>query len=265
MKGAEAAAHWAQPRLRPSIDIDLLVADPDAVQRSLLAAGFVELGERRTYERVQHLPPLGLPGEPVAVEVHRRPHWPFECAPRFAEIAAAARPCALGIDGVLAPDPAHHAVLLAAHAWGHEPLGRIGQLVDVAAVGLSAGLDAAAAVAREWGAARMWSATARTVAALLLDGGRPTAVWTRHLWAARERTVLEAHLARLRGPLVGAPRTGAPGAVARATADTLTPSAGEPWPEKVRRARRALRGAGVRRSEHNGELDEAEVMMWTRA
>ena len=28
-------------------------------------------------------------------------------------------------------DPAHHAVLLAAHAWAHEPLACAGRLIDV--------------------------------------------------------------------------------------------------------------------------------------
>jgi hypothetical protein len=267
MKGAAAAAHWRDPRLRPWADADLLTDDAEAVHRSLLAAGFVELEEGRLYHRLHHLAPLALPGEPVFVEIHRRPHWPDDRVPAFGEIAAAAHPCALGIDGLLAPDPAHHAVLLAGHAWSHEPLGRIGQLVDVAAAGLAGGLDAGAAVARDWGAARMWDATARTVDALLLDGD-PAAgsrTWTRHLQLARERTVLEEHLARIRGPVACAPRLSAPAAGVRAVAETLSRSQDEPWPVKLRRTGRAVRAAGLRRSEHNDDRHELGVMTWTRA
>ena len=43
-------------------------------------------------------------------------------------------PSATGIDGLLAPSPAAHALLLAAHAWAHHPLGRVGDLIDVAAI-----------------------------------------------------------------------------------------------------------------------------------
>jgi hypothetical protein len=267
MKGAAAAAHWDDARLRPWTDADLLVEDPATVQRALLAAGFVEVGERRLYEPLHHLPPLGLPGEPVLVEVHRRPHWPYRRTPAFAEIAAAARPGALGIDGLLAPDPAQHAVLLAGHAWAHEPLGRIGQLIDVAAAALAGGLDAAAAVARDWGAARIWDATARSCDALLLDG-RPapgSRTWARHLQRARERTVLEQHLGRIGGAMTRAPRLGAPAAGMRAAARTLSPSGGEPWPAKLRRSGRAVRDARIRRSDHNDDVHELEVMTWTRA
>ncbi len=80
-----------------------------------------------------------------------RPKWPTATPPSFGELAAAGVPSTFGLPGVLAPCPAHHAVLLAAHAWGTDPLSRLGALVDVAAVAEVAYVDAAAAVAREWG------------------------------------------------------------------------------------------------------------------
>jgi hypothetical protein len=102
---------------------------------------------------------------------------------------------------------------------------------------------------------------------VLLDG-RPAAgsrTWTRHLQRARERTVLEEHLSRIRGSITCAPPLGAPAAGVRAAARTLSPSGGEPWPAKLRRTGRAVRDAGLRRSEHNDDLHELEVMTWTRA
>ena len=48
-------------------------------------------------------------------------------------------PSAVRSPDVFAPSPAHHAVLLAGHAWEHDPLGRIGPLADIAAMTLAAG------------------------------------------------------------------------------------------------------------------------------
>ena len=45
MKGPEVAAHYPVPSDRPFGDLDLLVEDPEAAQRALIAAGFVEFGE----------------------------------------------------------------------------------------------------------------------------------------------------------------------------------------------------------------------------
>ena len=59
-------------------------------------------------------------------------------------------PSATGINGLLAPSPAAHALLLAAHAWAHHPLGRIGDLIDVAAVLPADERPAAAALAQRW-------------------------------------------------------------------------------------------------------------------
>src|SRR4051794_9214539 len=134
MKGAEVAMRWPQPRLRPAIDIDLLVEDADTVQASLLAAGFVLLDDPTLYGHLHHRCPVGFPGLPLGIEVHHRPHWCNGSPPDTAEIVAAAQPCALGVDGVLGPSPAHHAILLTAHAWAHGPLDRISHLADIAAM-----------------------------------------------------------------------------------------------------------------------------------
>src|SRR5262245_51961646 len=133
MKGPEIAARWPTPRLRPWTDLDVLVGDPEAFQAALLRAGFVEVGEPEDYDDSHHLRPVAHPLLPMAVEVHRRPKWPTEAPPTFAELAEAAVPNAFGVDGVLAPSAAHHAVLLAGHAWEHDPLSSIGALADVTA------------------------------------------------------------------------------------------------------------------------------------
>ena len=46
---------------------------------------------------------------------------------------------------------AHHAVLLAAHAWEHDPLSRLGSLADIAAMTLEAGARGRREIARELG------------------------------------------------------------------------------------------------------------------
>jgi hypothetical protein len=253
MKGPEAAARWPLARLRPWKDLDLLVEDADAVQRALLGAGFVEVGEPELYEDIHHLRPLASPGLPLSIEVHIHPKWPTERTPSFEELHADAVPGAFAsIPDVLAPSAAHHAVLLAGHAWEHDPLSRLGSLVDIAALMLEAGRDETDAVAREWGVTRLWSATTRAIDEVLLDGGRPLRrpIWRRHLHEARERTVFETHVERLVGPVAGHSVAAAPAVATRALARTLTPRGDERWGAKVRRSSRALRNRSLRRSDH---------------
>jgi hypothetical protein len=256
MKGVEAAARWPSPRLRPWKDLDLLVEDADAVQAALLAAGFVELGPALDYRDSHHLRPLGLAGAPLSVEVHARPKWPRPAAPTFAELAEPGIPAALGVPDVFAPSAAHHAVLLAGHAWEHDPLGCVGSLVDVAAAMLDADPDALGEIARRWDIPRIWATTARATDDLLLSG-RPRArapLWRRHLLEARERTVFEGHVERLVAPVAAAPLTAAPLAASRAILQTLRPWPGEGWSSKLRRARQSLRDASARESDHDRNI-----------
>ncbi|MDA0168629.1 nucleotidyltransferase family protein [Solirubrobacter taibaiensis] len=252
MKGPEVAAYWPQARLRPWKDLDLLVEDAEAVQAALLAAGFVEIGDPAIYENIHHLRPLALSEFPLSIEVHMRPKWPTSTPPAFAELEASAVPSSFGLAGVLAPCPAHHAVMLAAHAWEHDPLSRLGALVDVAAVTHAAGEEAVAAVARAWGVSRLWTATWRAVEDVLDDAveSRQRPIWRRHLYDARERTVFENHVQQLVGPVAAAPLTTVPSTAARAVVNTLRPGPDESWSEKLTRSRRALRNASIRRSDH---------------
>jgi hypothetical protein len=255
MKGPEAAAYWPDPRLRPWSDLDLLVDDPDALQASLLRSGFVEVGEPAAYRDLHHLCPLIYPGIPLAIEVHRRPHWPGDSAPAFGELAEAAIPATLDVPGVLTPNAVHHAVLLAGHAWGHDSLSRVAFLADVAAAAGGAP-DEAAAVARAWGVSRVWSATTGAIDELLLTPpihARPP-IWLRHLHETRERTVFEGHVQRLLGPVAARPVAAAPAAATRALWRTLRPVRGESWSAKLQRSRTAVNHASLRQSEHDDQL-----------
>ena len=255
MKGPEAADLWPSPRLRPWKDLDLLVEDADAVQADLLAAGFVELEAPELFDLLHHHCPLALPGVPLAIEVHRHPHWPNRRAPSFAELAEAAVPSVLGVPGVLAPSLPHHTVLMAGHAWSHDSLSRVAFLADVASMLDETEADEVVATARAWGVSRAWSATSRAIEGLLL-APRPTRppIWLRHLHETRERTVFEDHIERLLGPIAAGPVAAAPVVATRALWRTLRPTPGETWSDKLTRSRRAVHHASLRKSEHDEYL-----------
>ena len=151
-------------------------------------------------------------------------------------------PSRLGVEGIDTLPPEQHTLVLAAHAWEHQPLGRLGNLIDVA-VSLRRSDEAEVArLARRWGCTRMWRTTRAAVRAVVDRDGRSAGVvvWGRHLPEVRERTVLEWHLKNLLAPAWAYPRRRIPGAVlghVRAT--------------RLSRAPRALRNAGLARSEHN--------------
>jgi hypothetical protein len=255
IKGPEAAARWPDPRLRPLQDLDLLADDAPAAHAALMAAGFVALADPASYADYHHLVPLALPGMPLTLDIHERLHWPTEAPPSFEEIFEAAVTAAPSIGGLLAPSSAHHAVILAGHAWAHEPLGRIGSLADIAAVAEEAEPGAAAAVARAWGVSHIWTTSARAVDELLYE--RPSSVhrpvWTRHLRSARERTVFESHVARFSGSMAAVPRRKTPLALLRVLRGTLRRNDDEGWRGKLRRTLRAARNASAPKSWHEAE------------
>lgn len=208
MKGPEVAAHYPVSSDRMFRDLDLLADDPDAAQRALIASGFVELGEPSAYVGLQHLPPLRWPGVPFVIEVHHRPSQPFWLPPVAAEtLFPIAVPSALGIDGILAPESAAHAVLVVAHAWADGPLSSLGQLLDVAALLACADRRRAGDFARAWGWEGMWNTTLAVMDSVI-GRKRPSLalkLWARHLLGARERSVLEDHISRLAGPVWSLP------------------------------------------------------------
>jgi len=257
MKGAEVAAHYPEPSDRPFTDIDLLVQDPEGAQRALIAAGFVEFGDPAAYDGLQHLPPLVWPDAPLMVEVHRHPSQPFWLAPVSAEgLFRGAVPSAVGVPGILTPEPAAHALLVAAHAWSHEPLGIAGQLLDVAALLASTDRARADALAHAWGWARMWNTNVAVIDAWL--GGKPRSValelWARHLLGVRERLVLENHISRLAAPVWSLPAREAPRAVARTLRYTAAPEHDEDWMIQLRRTGLAIAHAFRPLSSHEHSL-----------
>lgn len=256
MKGPEVAARYPEPQLRPFKDLDLLVDDAAAAQRALVAAGFIELVDPTVRDGVHHGQPVAWPGLPLTIELHNRTkHAPWLQAPPTEEILAWTEPSAVGPPGILAPIPAAHAVLLAAHSWSHEPLRRLLDLIDIAVILEDDQRDSAAGFARRWDLDRVWSATIACVDALLYDErpGLILRLFGRHLVGVRERTVLETHLARWIGPAVGVPRHGAR-AVATATrafTGAAHPRPGESWPKAMQRTALAAHNAFRTQSQHD--------------
>jgi Uncharacterised nucleotidyltransferase len=263
-KGLEIAALYPDPSLRTLHDLDLLVPDAAAVQRRLIAAGFVEVGVPELYEDIHHLRPLQWPGLPVLVEVHRCPKWLEGVAPPPIDVLlAAAGPAAAAVPGVLTLAPSHHALVVAAHSWTNSPLGRLRDLLDAHLLALQAAPGEIEAAARRWGMERVWRTTARATAALI-DPGRPASAplrtWARHLRTARGRTVLEYHVQRWSsGFWAMAPRP-ATAVGLRALLDDLRPDDGESWRAKARRSGRSMWAASRRKVHHDvDELDGDEL------
>jgi hypothetical protein len=260
-KGPEVALRYPDPHLRPYIDLDVLVPDATGVQQSLIAAGFLPVGDPAAYVASPHRQPVELPGLPLHVEVHEAPNWPRWLAPApTAELLAAAVPSSHGIDGVLTLAPSHHALVVAVHAWAHGPLSRVGDLVDVRA--MSEGLDAAEldTLADRWGIGRLWRTTG-AAASTVLDGGRRTwalTSWARNLAGIRERTVLEYHVGRWLAPFSAVPTHAALRVMAQEIGRDLRPRPDEEWGQKLGRTGQAVRRARVRKSQHDEELSRRQ-------
>lgn len=258
MKGPEVAAHYPVASDRPFCDLDLLVEDPVATQRALVAAGFVQYGKSEAYAGLQHGPPLMWPGTPLVVEIHNRPSQPFWLAPASARsVLRSAVPSATGVSGILAPEPAAHAVLLVAHAWTHDPLGSMGQLFDTAALLASADDGRADALARAWGWEGMWKTTLAVMDAVIGGMHRRSlalTLWARHLLGMRERVVLESHISRLAAPLWSLPPGDAPRAIACALRYTASPESDEDWTTQLRRSSLAIAHAFRPDSDHEQSL-----------
>jgi hypothetical protein len=258
LKGREVAALYPSNGRRFR-DIDVLTPDALGLHRALREHGFVEMETSFEHDEHHHLAPLRWPAVPIYVEVHSSPNWPPDLSPPpVGEILEASVPSVVDIEGVSAPSRLHHALLLAAHAWRHEPLKTLRDLIDVAI--LSAGEDSAdlQQVASSWGIGRVWDTTRRAMSALFFDE-RPSAalrIWARHLAEVRERTVFETHLQAALHPFWERPPAAAAAKSLGAIRADLVPAPGESWGMKLGRVPRAIREAQLPNTRRPDQVKE---------
>jgi hypothetical protein len=247
-KGAEVA--WLYPgRARSFNDLDLIAVESGALHASLKAEGFVEVGypnDPRDYHQgdYRHLQPLQAPRLWLRVEIHTQPIVPDTVQPPpLAEVVEASVPSALGVDGISAPHPVHHALMLAGHSWeDRRPLHVLRDLIDVAAVARHSSESELARRADAWGIGKIWRTTYGAASALFGDD-RPTAalrLFGRHLSTVRERTVLDNHLQRWLCPFWELPFHQALATIPGTLRQELLPEPGESWRHKLQRVREAL-------------------------
>jgi putative nucleotidyltransferase-like protein len=243
--------------LRPYGDLDLLVPDARAVHRALRDAGFREVLDPALFVDIHHLRPLQLPPFPVLVEVHSTPKWVDRLQPvPTSELIAEAVPSSLDVDGILTLRRDQHALVLALHSWAHEPLRRVLELIDIAA--MIEGLDRndLRDLAESWHVGRVWNTSLAATEALLEDRHEPLPLrlWARNVVAVRRRTVFESHVERWLADFWALPAGTALRTAAVSGWKTLGPKEGESWREKLARIRLAVRDASTPRSEHDRVL-----------
>jgi hypothetical protein len=262
LKGPELASRYPDGLLRTAGDIDLLVDDAEAAHAALRSDGFVTAGDPRRYVDIHHLQPLVWAQLPVRIELHHAPKWIEGLEPPSTrELFAFAVPARGSAEGFQTLAPAAHAVVLAVHAWAHEPLRNLRDLIDVAVLTAEADVAEIEELARRWGVSDVWRTTHAVMEALFAAGPRPLALrlWARHLEAARGRTVAESHFERWLSPFWALPRRVALRRTSRRIAEELRPVPGELWRTKLSRAWLAIRNARVRRSSHQRVLEESRL------
>ena len=258
LKGPEVAERYPQ-RARGYGDLDLLVPDGAHVQRALVEDGFSEVPDPERFVGVYHLPPLILNGAPLALEIHEAPNWPEGLTPPpSADLIGGATESALRLPGILAPAASHHALLLAAHAWSHAPLGRVRDLLDVGAILLEADDGETSRLAEAWGVPRLWQTTTEAINALV-SGGRtwPLRLWAAHIPAVRAQNVLEEHLQRVLSPFWGYGTGFAARRSASAFLNEFQRASDETWPEKIGRSAVAVRRALTPTAKHRRLLGDS--------
>ena len=262
-KGPEAAAHYPDAGMRPFVDIDLLVPDPEEARRRLLAAGFVNFGNQEDYyDGLHHVQPLRWSRLPLSIELHYHPNWIIWAPPPpSSQLFEDAVPARVGPSGISALSPAKHALVLAVNSWTDVPLRRVLDLVDIAAV--LGTLDPASVqpLADQWDVGHVWKTTISAMNDLLFDGPRPLSVrtWARATASVRDETVGENHVRRLAATFWALPLHRAPRLFLQMLAGEFLPSDAEDWRSKLNRISVALRNAFRRRSQHDLMLgDDAQ-------
>jgi hypothetical protein len=241
IKGPELAARYPSPTLRSFGDLDILVPDSARAKRILLDAGFREVDD---YEFAHTERPLRWPGLPILIELHHRLPWlHWVSAPPASDYFTRAIPSATNIEGIETLPRPDHALLVAAHAWRHAPLRRLGDLIDITAMAEGLDPDELESRASRFGMGNVWRTSVTTRDILLTGHGRtnwPLRLWARHLSPPRERSVLEIHVARWIGALWAPTLATRLASVRTTAADDFGPLPGESWTSKLRRTRRAL-------------------------
>lgn len=240
MKGPEVAALYPDATLRPYCDLDLLVRDADTSHRRLVAAGWEEISDGVSH----HHPALRSPDSMLLLEIHTRPNGPSWTTAHIDELFSSAVPTALAVDGVQTLSPAHHAVLLAAHSWQHEPFRRLLDLIDVAVMSEKVDASVLERTAQQWGLSSVWRATTLAIDALLGEESTAPVVdymMTGHCRQLRERSVLESRLACWIAGFWAPTPTAKVRALATTVNKDLRPFPGESWTRKVQRTGTVLR------------------------
>jgi len=225
-------------------DIDILADDAWGVQRALVDQGLVEGDDPLLTPSWHHLQTLQWTVTGMKVDVHKSLRWPVDLRPPpTQEILDASVPSALGVAGISTPAPVHHALILAAHAWRHEPLWTLRDLIDIAAVAAHADERDLHRTANGWGIGRLWRTTGRAIDGLFFGGRQtvPLRTWARHLRLVRDRTGLEKDAARLLEGYWGMPPHLAAVPALRLARNMIRPASGESWRERATRVPQDLR------------------------
>jgi len=264
LKGPEVAARYPDAYLRPVGDLDLLAADAERAQASLLKAGFVPVGpfDDAYYEGLHHLRPLRPPAAQMPIiEVHRHPNWvSWNDPPHFEELSCCTVQSETGIDGLSTLSPAQHAVVVGVHSWAERPLRQVVDLIDVAV--LSAGVeDECAALAERWDVVLIWRSMRAAARACLLGELPPWSMrlWARHILEVRARTIAEDHLQQILSPFWGLKPVYAARESARAVGRQVVPTSDESWADKLVRVREAVRHPGRSQLEQERMLGASSI------
>ncbi len=159
IKGAGVARHYPARWLRTSSDLDILTPYParlHAVLQEQLGARPLLSEAAYAGQAHHHLPPLGLSGFALHIEVHGRLGLePWMRHPPLSYLVERSRELDADL-GTRTLDDADHAVYLAAHHWHSTRLTRRRDLVDIALLASAGGAAECAAAAEAFGVSRLW-------------------------------------------------------------------------------------------------------------